>query len=323
MTERNPDDIDLDQIMEMIDDNDNDGEATSIHQQSPEEKIEVEQREPRAVRDEPTQDSGDAKLVYETLNSNLALKQEVERLRGEKEEAERMALQSVLRSFETQIDSSQNDIGRLKQELVRARDEGDTAASVEIESRIREQHDQMRDLKSKVDQYSPILNQPRRAQEQQQHQAPVQTDGNKMAAEWLRENETWLTDPRNTEKRDYANNLFKEMQTNRMDMNSLTFWTKFEKQLADYDHKKSSSNQQQRMPKNMVTYNSNGSSANSSRPTSYKQNPEFVHKVAFLAKNVIKNEDLLKDEKMLNSMLKHYHKVYRAGNFKYLPQSAE
>lgn len=320
MTDKNPDDIDLQQIMEMIDDKNVDEESSSSHQQSPEE---IAENEPKRFVDEPAKDNADAKLVYETLNSNLALKQEVDRLRVEKEEAERIALHGVLRSFETQIDSAYNDNGRLKQELIRARDDGDTAASVDIESRIRDNQDQIRDLKGKVDQYSPILNQSRRQPEAQIQQA-VQPDGNKMAGEWLRENETWLTDPKHTDKRDYANNLFKEMQSNKMDMNSLTFWTKFEKSLSDFDHKKSPSSQQQRMPKNMVTYNSNGSnSSNSSRPTSYKQNPEFVQKVAFLAKNVIKNEDLLKDEKMLNSMLKHYHKVYKAGNFRHLPQSMD
>lgn len=306
----------------MIDDENAQEIETSVHQPSPQEPIEEreDREEVRASRDEPVKESADAKLVYETLNSNLLLKQENDRLRAEKEEAERIALQGVLRSFETQIEANSSDISRLNQELAKARDDGDTAASIEIESRIRDNYEHIRDLKGKVEQYSPMLNQPRREQVAQA-QAP-QPDGNRMAGEWLKENETWLTDPRHQEKRDYANNLFKEMQSNRMDMNSLTFWTRFEKQLAEYDNKQSSDRNQQRMPKNMVTYNSNGSNSNSSRPTSYKQNPDFVRKVADLAKNVIRNEDVLKDQKMLNSMLKHYHKVYKTGGFKYMPTNA-
>jgi hypothetical protein len=317
MTDKIHDELDLDEIMEMIDDNASD-DSTAAHQSAPDymESNEVTYEEEAPEKEK---DSGDAKLVYETMNSNLQLKQELERARAEKEEAERIALQGVLRSFETTIDATNADISRLNQDLATARDEGDTGKSIEIETRIRDNYERVRDLKGKVEQYSPYLNQQRPAA---QSSSPAPQEGNKMAKEWLQENEGWLVDPKNTEKRDYANNLFKEMQNNRVDMNSLGFWTKFEKSLTEFDHKKSSEKQQQRMPKNMVTYNSNGSNSSSSKPASYKKNPEFIQKVAFLAKNVIKNEDVLKDPKMLNSMLKHYHKVLVAGNFKHLPNTA-
>lgn len=311
MNDKN-EDMELDQIMEMIEEENDSENETSSHQQSPPEREEEEEQEPLRVE----RDSNDAKLAYEAMNTNVQLKAQLEQMRADKEEAERIALQGVLRSFETQIDSSENTISHLNQALASARDEGDTSRSIEIESKIRDNYERIRDLKGKVDQYSPILNQPRRAIEQQ---VPQATEGNKMAAEWLRDNEQWLTDPKNADKRDYANNMFKEMQSSRMDMNSLGFWTKFEKSLSEYDHKKS--NDRNRMPKNMVAYNSNGSNSNNKKPLSYKSDPTFVKNVAHIAKNLIKNEDTLKDSKMLNSMLKHYHKVYKAGNFKHLPTS--
>jgi len=312
MSDKIHEDIDLDDIMEMVGDTDSDEESTSEHQQSPDDS-----HVPEKDTQVPEKDSGDSKLVYETLNSNLALKAEVERLQGAKAEAENIALQSVLRNFESQIDNSNQDISRLNQALAEARDEGETAKSIEIETRIRDNYERIRDLKNKVDTYSPMLNQPRQSQAPQR-----EPEGNRMAAEWLKENETWLVDPKNQDKREYANNLFKDMQSNNADMNSLSFWTRFEKKLVEFDHTKSA-NQTQRMPKNMVTYNAGGNGMNNNKPTSYKQNPDFVKKVAFIAKNLIKNDDLLKDKNMFNSLLKQYHKVYKSGNFKHLPQNMD
>jgi hypothetical protein len=315
MTERAHDDLELDKILEMIEEENSDDNETSSHQHSPTEDVEPEKESYRDNKD--NRESADAKLAYETMNSNVQLKQQLEQMRAAKEEAEQIALQGVLRSFDSQIESSESNINHLNQALASARDEGDTSKSIEIESKIRDNYERIRDLKGKVDQYSPILNQSRRQPEPQVAQA---TEGNKMAAEWLRDNERWLTDPTNIDKRDFANNKFKEMQANNMDMSSLGFWTKFEKSLAEFDHKKSN-DRNNRMPKNMVTYNPNGSNSNSSKPLSYKSDPNFVKNVAHIAKNLIKNEDTLKDSKMLNSMLKHYHKVYKAGNFKHIPTS--
>ena len=280
--------------------------------------MEPEPEDDQKEEREPTrEESKDAKMAYEALNTNLRLQQENEKLRSEKAEAERLAMHGVLHNYETQIEMANSNVGKLNQELVRARDEGDTLASVEIEGRLRDNQDRIRDLKNKVEQYAPYVN-------QAQHQAkPEVQPGNQMAMEWLKENEGWLQDDRNKDKREYADNLFKEMTTSGGNMNNVTFWTKFEKRLGEFDHKKSPEKTQSRMPKNMVTYNSNGSNSNNTKKQSYKENPEFLQKVAFLAKNVIRNEDILKDKELLNSTLRHYHKVWKSGGFKYLPLNVQ
>lgn len=302
--------IDMDQLMEMIEEM---PEEEVIQAFAAEEPEQAEQEE----REEPQKESKDAKLAFETMNTNLRLQQENDKLRAEKSEVERLAMQGVIQNFETQINMANSDIGKLNQDLVRARDEGDTSASVEIESRLRESYDRVRDLKGKVEQYVPYLNQ---AQAQPKTEAQP---GNQMAFEWLKENENWLQDDKFRDKREYADNLFKEMSTSGQNMNNVNFWTKFEKKLTEYDFKKSPEKSQSRMPKNMVTYNSNSSSSNNPKKQSYKDNPEFLQKVAFLAKNVIRNEDILKDKNLLNSTLKHYHKVWKSGGFKYLPLNVQ
>lgn len=307
-------DLDMDQLMEMIEDMPEDDVVAAFAEIEPDT---IEEHEPEIMA-EDKQESKDAKLAYETLNANIRLQQENEKLRAEKAEAERLAMHGVLRNFETQIEMTNTDISKLNQELVRARDEGDTAASVDIEGRLRESQDRIRDLRSKHDQYAPYVN---------QAQTPVKPEvqpGNQMAFEWLKENETWLQDDRHKDKREYADNLFKEMTSSGANMNNVSFWTKFEKRLTEYDFKKSQPEKtQSRMPKNMVTYNSNGQNANNTKKQSYRDNPEFLQKVAFLAKNVIRNEDILKDKELLNSTLRHYHKVWKSGGFKYLPLNVQ
>lgn len=306
------DDVDMDSIMEMVDDS----LMEDIAADSPTEEVQEIEEVVEPVKVKKEEDDNNARLYREALRQNQELQQALESTTIAKEQAESIALQSAIRGFETQINYANSDIERLKSELVKARDEGDTASSVEIENKIREDFEYIRDLKGKIDQYSPLLNAPKTTPPRQNIQ---QDNSTNLAEEWIRENSSWLTDPKYADKKEYADKIFKDLQSSNHDISNLSFWTKFEKSLAEYDHKGSNNKSQSRMPKNMVTYNSNSSANNNTNKQSYKNNPEFVQKVAYLVKNVIKNDDALKDKNMVNSMLKHYYKVYREGGFKHMP----
>ena len=223
-------DVDMDQLMEMIDEMPEDSVLSAFT--SHESDIEPESEPEQEAREPIRQESKDAKIAYDAMNENLRLQQENERLKAEKLEAERIAMHGVVRNFETQIEFENGDIKRLERELVRARDEGDSAASVDIESNIRNKYERIRDLKGKVDQYVPYLNQ---TQTTRTSEAP---SGNEMASEWLKENASWLQDDRNKDKREFADNVFKEMTASGMNINNVNFWTKMEKRLTEYDLKK-------------------------------------------------------------------------------------
>lgn len=309
--------LNIDEIMEMMEEVP-EIESTSEHQLSPPDEVQVEAADEEVAAPRQEVDEEARRAMYQLQRENQEIKARLEALAEEKDRAEIVAVQGALNNFQTNIDAAGNENERLKQVLIRAREDGDTAASVEAESRIRDNIERIRDYKSKIDQYAPLLNAPR--EQRAERQAPESDRGDNLAAQWVKDNEAWLTDPQQEDKRNFANTAFKEMQEKNYDLNSLSFWTALEKKVAGFEASKKQS--QTRMPKQMVAYNPNGSgNAPVAKRSTYKSDPNFVKNAAHIAKNIIKNDDITSDPVKLNAFMKHYYPVWKAGNFKHIPMN--